>query len=232
MIELAIFDLAGTTVADNSEVHQALIDAFRSEEIDITFEEANAAMGIAKPIAIQQILEKHKVLTESQQDDLVDRIHNQFVQNVNSYYRTSDQVTEQQGTTELFQWLKKRGVKVGLDTGFDRATTDALLTRLDWLKHDLIDISVCSDEVTQGRPHPDMILKAMELTGIDSAEKIMKVGDTPVDLLEGDNAGCKYVIGVLNGTHSRDQLEIYPHTHLVRDLSEIPAILEPSVVRG
>jgi phosphoglycolate phosphatase len=44
-------------------------------------------------------------------------------------------------------------------------------------------------------------------------------------LLEGHNAGCGLVIGVTEGTHTRAQLEPFPHTHLIGTVAELPALL-------
>jgi phosphonatase-like hydrolase len=125
---------------------------------------------------------------------------------------------------ELFQQLRKAGVKVALDTGFSRPIVDAILARLGWDER-LLDATVASDEVTRGRPHADLALRAMKLTGVQDAQRVAKVGDTPSDLLEGTSAGCRWVIGVTNGTHTRDQLASFPHTNLVNGLREVTALL-------
>jgi phosphonatase-like hydrolase len=112
-----------------------------------------------------------------------------------------------------------------VDTGFDRSIVVPLLERMGWEKNGLIDASVTSDEVAQGRPHPDMIYRAMELTGVKDVESVAKVGDTMSDLLEGTAAGCTWVIGITTGAYSHDELLKGPHTHLVQQLSEILPIL-------
>ena len=51
------------------------------------------------------------------------------------------------------------------------------------------------------------------------------MGDTPVDLEEGTNAGCGRVIGVTRGTHTRAQLLPYPHTDLIETVADLPRLL-------
>jgi phosphoglycolate phosphatase-like HAD superfamily hydrolase len=65
----------------------------------------------------------------------------------------------------------------------------------------------------------------MKLTGVADPKEVAKVGDTPSDLEEGTSAGCGLVIGVTNGTHRREQLAAYPHTHLIGSLKELPALV-------
>jgi len=96
-----------------------------------------------------------------------------------------------------------------------------LLERMGWEKNGLIDGSITSDEVAKGRPHPDMIYRAMELTGVTDVEAVAKVGDTLSDLQEGTAAGCGWVIGVTTGAYSHEELQKGPHTHLVQHLSEM-----------
>ena len=48
---------------------------------------------------------------------------------------------------------------------------------------------------------------------------------TPADLLEGANAGCGMIVGVTEGTHTREQLQLFPHTHLIGSVAELPALL-------
>lgn len=61
--------------------------------------------------------------------------------------------------------------------------------------------------------------------GISETNKVMKVGDTVVDVLEGQNAGCDYIVAVTTGATSREELEKYRPTYIVDSLSEIPALL-------
>lgn len=85
-----------------------------------------------------------------------------------------------------------------------------------------IQVSVTSDEVAQGRPAPDMILRTMKLTGIADAKQVVKVGDTPSDLQAGTAAGCGLTLGVTNGMHTADQLSGYPSDGLIESLHALP----------
>ena len=53
----------------------------------------------------------------------------------------------------------------------------------------------------------------------------MNIGDTPSDLLSGRAAGVVLNLGVINGTHTQEQLEDYPHDKLLGSLAELPAFL-------
>jgi phosphonatase-like hydrolase len=178
-------------------------------------------MGIPKPIAIRQLLEAMNYTAVS--DDLIRSIHADFVEDMILFYENDQTVEENEGVSETFRQLKAAGIKVFVDTGFDRPIVDALLHRMAWEKNQLIDGSVTSDEVAHGRPHPDLIFRAMELAGVSDVKRVAKVGDTVSDLGEGTAAGCGWVIGITSGAFTKEQLSAVPHTHLI---NRIPDVLE------
>jgi len=222
-IDLVVFDLAGTTVKDNQDVHKVLQAALKKKGITISLADANEVMGIPKPVAIKQLLEGKNYPNIN--DEFIDEIHTDFVASMISFYETDASVGEKVGVSETFAALKANGIKVVVDTGFDRQIVTPLLKRLGWKENNLIDDSVTSDEVKQGRPFPDLIFEAMKRTGVRDVARVAKVGDTASDLHEGTSAGCRYVLGITTGAFSRAELAKEPHTHLIESISELLLIL-------
>lgn len=222
-IELVVFDLAGTTVKDNKDVHRVLQQALASFDVTISIEDANVVMGIPKPIAIRALLEKRYHGSIAITSGWIQEIHHVFVGRMITFYKTDLSVGEKDGVSDTFRKLKENKLKVVVDTGFDRQIVDPLLARLGWVEKNLIDASVTSDEVANGRPHPDLIFKAMELTGVKDVSRVAKVGDTASDLQEGTSAGCGLVIGITTGAFSESELMKEKHTHLIKD---VPSLLE------
>ena len=223
-IKLAIFDMAGTTVHDENFVTKALCKALSLNGYsDVTLEAANAVMGIAKPVAITELL---ATFYPEAQNPPIGQIHADFLMAMSDFYTHAPEVKEMEGTTRTFLRLKAMGIKIGIDTGFSRDIGDIIIKRLGWDLDGLIDVSVCSDEVEKGRPHPDMIFRAMEQMNISDPKEVAKIGDTPVDLLEGSNANCGLVIGVLSGSADAKTLRLYPHTHLMSSIAEVPDLVE------
>lgn len=70
-----------------------------------------------------------------------------------------------------------------------------------------------------------MIQKMMREGKILTGEEVAKVGDTEVDVREGQNAGCKYVIGVTTGIFTREELETYNPTHIIDDIAQVIDII-------
>jgi len=224
--KMVVFDMAGTTVEDNDNVHQSLINAMDSKGYKITREDANRVMGYPKPVAIDTLLkEKFKVNSESERAALVEKIHSHFLLDMIHHYRYNPDVKAMPNVEFVFDALRKRGIKVVIDTGFSRDIADAIIDRLKWKENNLIDYSVTSDEVKHGRPYPDMIQKAMAEFKITDPAEVTKVGDTPSDMMEGMNAKCGNVIGVTWGAYKREELEMEKSTHLVDDLVEVLTIV-------
>ena len=221
---MIVFDMAGTTVEDSDNVHHALMDAMKKADYIITREDANRVMGYPKPIAIETLLrDKHKV-AESKMKQLIEEIYQVFLLDMVHHYRYSPDVKAKPNAEYVFDFMRKKGVKVVLDTGVSRQIADTIIERLNWAS--LIDYSITSDEVLNGRPFPDMIMKAMKHFDIADTQAVAKVGDTPSDLMEGMNAKCGYVIGVTHGAYTREQLEKEKYTHLVDNLTELLTIVK------
>lgn len=222
-IQLAVFDIAGTTLHDESNVGQVLQQVIQQQAgVAVSLPEVNEVMGYAKPYAIRYLLQQ-KQDARYRDAGFVNGLHTLFVQQMSAHYQDGE-VREKKGAGMVLQELRRRGIKVALDTGFDRAITNIVLERVGWLNNDLIDTVVTSDEVTLGRPYPYMIYRAMEQLGIKSIQQVAKIGDTLSDLEEGANAGCPCVIGVTTGAYTKEALQAGPHTHLVADLEEILSI--------
>jgi phosphonatase-like hydrolase len=222
MIKLVVFDMAGTTIRDDDAVHRCLAEALAADGVHASRDEVNRVMGLPKPIAIRMLLEQLHPANLS--DERVERVHNDFLHNMIRHYETFPGISPMPHAEEAFGCLKSVGVRVALDTGFSRPIVLAILKRLNWTQG-VLDATIASDEVARGRPFPDMIYRAMQLTGVYDPSAVAKVGDTPSDLLEGTAAGCGFVIGVTNGSHTREELQPHPHTHLIESLRELPVLV-------
>ena len=222
-IELVVFDIAGTTLHDESNVAKVLQQTIQLAGVSVTVEEVNEVMGYAKPYAIRYLLQQKGDSRYSDQA-FISQLHDRFVEDMKAYYATHPAVREKEGVSAVFAALKAKGIKVALDTGFDRAITNVILERVGWQQQGLIDAVATSDQVPFGRPYPYMIYNIMEELEIRSIQSVAKAGDTISDLEEGTNAGCRYVIGVTTGAYTREELEKGPHTHLVANLDELLSI--------
>ena len=152
-IDLVVFDIAGTTVADKGNINDAFREAMNKSGYPVTIASVNHVMGYRKKEAIQILLEKfHPV--KAGDVALIEDIHEQFTQDMRTYYQNTSDLSALPHAEELFKLLHANNIKVALDTGFTKAITDTIMERLGWHTNGLVDCIVSSDEVPEGRPHP------------------------------------------------------------------------------
>ena len=184
---MVVFDMAGTTVNDEDGVNRCIREAFEAVGLAAAAPDVNRVMGLPKPQAIALLIEKYGRTADL--GPRAEEIHADFVSRSLDFYASDPSVHEVPGAAEVFERLRAAGIRVALNTGFDRAITDVILGRLGWRER--IDASIASDEVARGRPHPDMIRELMRRFDVANPTHVAKVGDTPADLEEGHNAGWR-----------------------------------------
>jgi phosphonatase-like hydrolase len=225
-IKLVVFDMAGTTVKDQDEVANTFRAALSKSGYDLSLEQVNPLMGYEKKVAISKILDLLEPDPEQITSELIAQIHQEFVRSMIAHYQQTTTLQALPGAEETMAALKSNGIKVGINTGFSKNIAETIVDKLQWREKGLIDYLIGSDEVLHGRPDPAMINKMMELAGITDAEEVAKVGDTEVDIREGQNTGCKFVIAVTTGAFTRAELEPFHPTHIIDNLSEVLSILK------
>jgi phosphonatase-like hydrolase len=235
-IELAVFDLAGTTVADDTGVAECLLKAAQEHGIPTSLEEILRYLGTNKIHLYQFLLARAAGrnvdiddFDDARQDETYERaktVFNRFTVLMIEHYR--NRVSEIPGSADTFRWLHDHNIRVATNTGFHRDVTDAIMDGLGWVRDGLVDLAVTVDDTPNkiGRPSPFMIFHAMMTLNVQSVRSVIKVGDTSADMLEGTNAGCRGVIGVLTGTRPITDWAGYPHTHVIGSVADLPALIE------
>jgi phosphonatase-like hydrolase len=221
-IKLVIFDIAGTVIEDAGQVPTAFTMALGNYGIEVTSDSIREVRGASKREVIKRFVERQTGIKNSQVNARTEEIYDSFRSILSGLYER-DGVREIAGATEVFTWLRTRGVRVALNTGFDRMITELLLHSMHW-KGDLINAVACGDDVPRGRPAPDLIFKAMERSEVANVHHVANIGDTVLDLQAAQNAGVRLNFGVLSGAHTKEQLEREPHTHLLSSVVELPAL--------
>jgi phosphonatase-like hydrolase len=214
---LVVFDMAGTTVKDAGHVADAFLIALREHGVEVTPEQLSGVRGSSKREAVL-----HLIPEGDERARRAETVYNSFREHLARLYRAGG-VEPVEGAEATFRWLKRRGVRVALNTGFDREITGLLLSSLGW-EEGVVDVVVCGDDVKRGRPAPDLIFRAMEAAGVGDARRVMNVGDTVLDLQAGHGAGVRWNVGVLSGAHGRSMLEQEPHTHLIDSVASLPGL--------
>lgn len=221
-IRLVVFDIAGTIIEDHGEVLDAFRQALEGNEIAFTEAELREWKGASKREVIRHFV-KRQFGEDSRSLEKISTAYGNFRNLLEDHYRERG-VSPIPGAHSTFLWLRERNIEIATTTGFYRELNDLILDQTGWRK--MFRASISSSDVPQGRPAPDMILRAMALTGIANPAQAINVGDTPLDLQAGTNAGVRGVIGVLTGIHGRERLQREPHTHIIASVADLPGLIE------
>ncbi|WP_278263889.1 phosphonatase-like hydrolase [Nocardia sp. AG03] len=219
-IQLAVLDMAGTTVADGGLVLRA-------------FEQAATAAGIEpegprRERARQYVLDtmgqsKIAVFRALLGDEDAAQAANRAFESAYDASIADTAVAPIPGAAEAITALRQAGVRVALTTGFSRGTQDALLTALGWT--DLADLTLAPADAGRGRPYPDLVLTAALRLGVDAVANIAVLGDTTSDIATGLAAGAGIVAGTLTGAHTEQRLRAAGATHVIDSVAEFPALI-------
>lgn len=202
MKQLAIFDMAGTTINDRDEVYRVLREATEREGARYTDEQFQEMMGTEKKYAIRQLLQIGGVEAS---EERVEGAWDWFQEELRTTYAEHPPVALP-GVEDTFATLHGKGIKVALTTGFSREITDTIVAGLGWVERSLVDATAAGDEVPAGRPEPYLIQLAMERTGIHTVDAVISTGDTQSDVISAQRAGVTSV-GVLTGHMTRAHFE-------------------------
>jgi len=234
-ISMVMFDLSGTTVHDDTGVRDCLYKAAQEFGLETTPDEILLHMGTNKIHLYQFLIArsqgKHIDLKDFErvQDpdtyQVAKKVFDRYEELMIQHYRA--EVREIPGAEDTFRWCHEHGIKVATDTGFHHKITQAIMDGLGWIEDGLVDLSVDVESIPgdRGRPAPYMIFYAMQELNIQSVHEVIKVGDTPADMLEGRNAGCRGVVGVLSGPRPISTWGMYWHTHLISSVKELPELI-------
>ncbi len=225
-LRLVVFDIAGTIVEDRGEVLLAFADALDRHGIRYADDELKEWKGASKKEVIRHFVRRQDAAAD---ESAVAAVYADFRNGLETHYREGG-VVPISGAAETFQWLRERGILMATTSGFYREISDIILKLVGW--RDIFAARISSSDVPMGRPAPYMIFRAMEAAGVTSVGEVVNVGDTPLDLQAGTNAGVREVVGVLTGLHGRERLLCEPHTCLLDSVAELPRWMEGSRPKG
>ena len=205
-IQLAMFDMAGTTVNDKVDGHPLMVismmRAFAKHGIELAPDPINEHRGKQKSEAIQTLLKEFAELSPTDAEQVGDDIYRDFLHELESNLSS---ISEIDGATELFGYLKSKDIYIGVGSGFPMEVVQTIVSQLGWLDKGLLDYVGSAEQVGVGRPNPKMIRDAMQRLNITDGRKVLKIGDTVVDIEEGKNAGA-WTVAVLTGSQTETQL--------------------------
>ncbi len=212
-LRAALFDFDGTLVDTTELIYQSMRHA--AGEVlgreDLPREVLLANVGQPLPRQMELLdAERAEALLESY------RLHN------NEHHDSL--IGEFPGVEGSLARLRSGGVKIAVVTSKRLPSVEMALKRFPGLG-EVVDRFVTMEDTEEHKPHPDPLLKGLELLGVPK-EEAAYVGDSPFDVAAAKAAGVKSV-AVSWGAFSEDTLRSAEPDHLVPDVdSAVDVLLE------
>ena len=194
---LVMFDMDGTLIDTQALILEHMEATFAAARLALpTPTEARRVIGLSLPLAIGR-------LARTDDADLIDRL----VAAYKEHYRASLVTSAEReglfpGALAALGRLRMRPDTIlGIATGKGLAGVHRILAN-----HGLADyfVTLQTPDHNPSKPHPGMLLRATEETGVDR-ENVIMVGDTTFDMEMGRNAQTR-TIGVSWGYHESEEL--------------------------
>jgi pyrophosphatase PpaX len=189
---VVLFDLDGTLIDSGAMILASMKHAARAVlGREVPDEQILAAVG--GPGLVEQM----RALDSSRVDELVQsyREHNEPLH---------ADLRACAGVEGMLARLDAEGRRLGIVTAKRRATIRLAFDVLPIEAY--FDVVVGSDDTTRQKPHPEPILRALELLEA-RPEEAAYVGDSPFDVRSAKAAGVGAIAVTWGGIHTRERLE-------------------------
>ena len=125
------------------------------------------------------------------------------------------------GVRETLSELHGRGIRMSIASSRSSRSLHELMEEMGL--DEFIDYFVGAHDVTRPKPDPEPVLKTLKALDVHP-ENALVVGDMPVDILMGSNAGV-HTCGVTYGNATRAQLSAAGAEMLIDSIEELPGLL-------
>ena len=194
MIKIAILDFDGTLGDTTALIVRTTQAAIRELGLPERSDEQCAAMIGLRLVEIPPVLFPELEVDRELYAATYRRIFNEF--------NTEGAVELYQHVMETLKELKRSGIILTIASSRSNASLTEYINNLGLAS--TITYILGANDVKEGKPNPEAVLKTLEAHGIPADEAIM-VGDTVFDIDMGRNAGVK-TCGVTYGNGSRESL--------------------------
>ncbi|MBW0103300.1 HAD family hydrolase [Pseudonocardia sp. KRD291] len=220
-MRLAILDLAGTTMADDGLVLDAVRSGLRAARVRVDGprypaldRQARATMDRSTITVFGELLDgdMHRAR----------RANDAFEECVSEAVRRG-RVREVPGAGAAMSAIREAGLSVAVICGFGPALRDRLVEALNWGER--VDVVLSPADVAgQGLPHPAVVHAAARICDVP-AEQVTVAGDSTADIEGAVRAGAALAVGVRTGAHSEPRLRAAGADVVIDSVTDLPALL-------
>jgi phosphoglycolate phosphatase len=213
--KLMVFDCDGTLVDSQHSIIASMHAAFDAHDVPRPSREA-----IRRVVGLP-LLDAVAFLAPGSSQSLIASMRDE-------YSNAWQQLRETEGLDEplypdvitVLDQLDGEGWLLGVATGKSRRGLDGTLE-----KHDILGrfVTLQTADRARGKPHPEMLLQAMNETGASASQTVM-IGDTTFDMEMACNARVM-AIGVSWGYHEVEELQATGAVDVINGFEELSGVL-------
>ncbi|OLL71042.1 Haloacid dehalogenase domain protein hydrolase [Pseudonocardia sp. Ae168_Ps1] len=220
-MQLAVLDLAGTTMADDGLVLAAFRAGLRAARVRVDGpcypaldRQARATMDRPALTVFGELLDGDMYRAR--------RAHTAFAEYL-AAAADDGRVRPVDGAPEALDALRDAGMRVALTCGFDPVLRDRLVEALDFTSRADVMLSP-ADVDGRGLPEPDLLHAAAKRTGAEPSRAAV-AGDATAGIDAAVRAGAGLAIGVRGGAHGEPRLRAAGADAVIDSVADLPALL-------
>jgi HAD superfamily hydrolase (TIGR01509 family) len=210
-IQAVVFDLDGLMFNTEDIFNEVGHTVLRRRGRELTSELLSLMMGRRAPEAMQACIDYHRL-----HDDTVEGLIHET--RVLFEELATDRLEPMPGLHRLLDEIERGGLPKGVATSSGRRYLEGMLGRFELL--DRFHLTLAAEDVTHGKPHPEIYLKAAQKLQIEPRQMLV---------LEDSHAGTSAAVAagafaVSVPTRHTRHLD-YSHAHLVVERLDDPRVL-------
>ena len=210
-----IFDFDGTLGDTRHNIVVTFQATMRDMGLEVrSVEECVATIGLTLEDGFLQL---YPTMSREEAERCVDRYRDIF-------NRSIEELMPQcfEGVHSTLDELHRRGVTMSIASS--RSMPSLLLFMQNMGIADYFCYTLGSDSVSHHKPHPEPVLKTLEMLDLKPSEVVV-VGDMPVDIAMARGASVRSV-GVTYGNSTREELAAAGADHVIDSITELLTIEE------
>jgi HAD superfamily hydrolase (TIGR01509 family) len=192
MFSAIIFDFDGTLVNSLDEHIRSWKKAFDELGVELLEKEIRRKFGKPSTTILSEVL---PLRLHGKIGELTKRKQQYFMEQ-------STSLRLYPGVEKVLKKLKERGMPMAVATSMNRKGLHSALQALGIEKY--FDVVITVEDVTRGKPAPEMLLRAAEKLG-QEIKRCLMVGDSLFDVLAAERAGMSVVV-VANNPYQIEQI--------------------------
>ena len=214
MIKAIIFDMDGLMIDSERVTFECYQE--RLKDMNLTMDEEFYKTLLGKPIKgiYQRFYDVYG--NDFPIQNVIQDVHQLMAERFET-----EGVPVKKGLVELLHYLKDNNYKTIVATSSNRDRVDKILAQAKITE--FFDDSICGDEVTKGKPNPEVFLKSCQKLGVNVDEAIV-LEDSEAGIQASNDANIK-VICIPDMKYPEKQYEEKTFK-ILKDLTEVTAYLK------